>query len=231
MLSLLLLVGKSTGFSPRSIRGKAFQNTVRNPSTSSALKVKSYSDEDASFIMEQASECAYSDNCSIDDAHTYLEAVVSVQGNCAANVLTNDAVCGDADQISEIISLLRLKAESSEAMNMELAASEGEGKFSLIPIYAVMAGLTLAVSTTLNHGQDVTSFTTEEWFWALRDGYLDTMVSAYLKNGGMVAETSLMDTLDITSVHLPFTSQEWMWAIRDGYVDDMVSAAIRNGGL
>lgn len=28
-------------------------------------------------------------------------------------------------------------------------------------------------------------FTLEEWMWAARDGYLDTMISHFLRNGGL----------------------------------------------
>jgi len=223
LIPLLLLARESSGFSATSMNSKVFGRPAL-----ALHSTKSFSEEDASYIMSQASACAHSDTCSIDDANNYLEAVVSVQGDCTANVLVDDAVCGDADNISEIVALLRAKVEASETVNMELASSQGEGKYSLIPVYAVLTALTFALSTTVNHDVNVDSFTSQEWMWAVRDGYLDTMISAFAKNGGLISE---VNTFNVDTVHVPFTAEEWMWSIRDGYFDDMVQASFRHGGI
>jgi len=223
LMTLLLLAEEASAFSTSSMNAKVFGRPAL-----ALHSTKSYSEEDASYIMNEASACAHSDNCSIDDANNYLEAVVSVQGDCSANVLVGDAICGNADEISEVMALLRAKVEASETVNMELASSQGEGKYSLIPVYAVFTAITFAVSSSLSHNANVESFTSQEWMWALRDGYLDTMVSAFVKNGGFISE---MNTFNVDTMHVPFTTEEWMWSIRDGYFDDMVQASFRQGGI
>ena len=118
---------------------------------------------------------------------------------------------------------------------MELASSHGEGKFSLVPVYVSVACLYLVVSTMLGHSNaDVIPFSPQEWMWAARDGYLDTMVAAYLKTGGMVADSSIAGSLELDVdglIRMPFTEEEWRWALRDGYLGDILSSYIRHGGL
>lgn len=33
--------------------------------------------------------------------------------------------------------------------------------------------------------QDVTPFTLQEWLWAAKGGYLDTMILHFIRNGGL----------------------------------------------
>ena len=70
---------------------------------------------------------------------------------------------------------------------------------------------------------DVVPFTFEEITWAARDGYLDDMMSHFLRNGGLLVSDA--------DPAVPFTFQEVAWAARDGYLDDLVSHFMRNGGL
>ena len=50
-----------------------------------------------------------------------------------------------------------------------------------------MALIVAAFWTTLDMGQrhDTTPFTMQEWWWALHDGYLPSMVEHYMRNGGL----------------------------------------------
>jgi len=192
------------------------------------------SEKEALSLMQRARDCADSETCSIDDANFFLENVLSLQSNCADGTLTADAVCGDADNVSEIVVGLRSKVEDATApdvMNMGKAASQGEGKFSLIPLYIGMAGLYVAVTSILLQSSPdaVAPFTAQEWWWATRDGYLGAMISAYVKSGGLAAtnDDTLLNTLNV----VPFTAQEWWWAMRDGYLNNMVTAYLKTGGL
>lgn len=116
---------------------------------------------------------------------------------------------------------------------MEMAASHGEGKFSLVPVYLSIATVSLLMNAVLQqNAENVIPFTAQEWMWAVRDGYLDTVVFAFLKSGGHVIDSDMMSKMDTESLQaMSFTSQEWWWAMRDGYLDDMVASSVRNWGL
>ena len=115
--SVLLFAGETTSFAPTT-HGIPFHTQSQSmPSLVSVSPLHATSmEEDAMFMMEKARDCAFSDTCSIDDANMYLEEIVSVQGNCAAGVLTDDAVCGNADLVSEIIVQLRSKVEDVQTL-------------------------------------------------------------------------------------------------------------------
>lgn len=72
------------------------------------------------------------------------------------------------------------------------------------------------------------SFTMQEWWYAIRGGYLDDMVSQYMKYGGL---SPIAPTSDEINMILPITLQEWWWSIRDGYVGKLASEYQNYGGL
>jgi len=225
---------RSSLIHPKSQSSSPSATSSNSISSSSAQHVKLYSEDDAADIMEKAKECAFSDTCSVDDINLYLKEVVTVQGSCAAGVLSAESLCENVDQTATIVATLREKLEASELVNMEMASSTGEGKYSLLPVYIAAAGLSVAIGTALNQNtisDGALPFTVQEWMWAIRDGYLDTMVAAYLKTGGLAAAESTEWISSNDMLNLPFTSQEWYWAARDGYLNDMISAFVRNGGL
>lgn len=53
---------------------------------------------------------------------------------------------------------------------------------SAVAMTVVMAGL---VGTHNFGGEGREAFTLQEWMWALQGGYLNTMVSHFISNGGM----------------------------------------------
>lgn len=78
----------------------------------------------------------------------------------------------------------------------------------------------------------VVPFTFQEWTWAIRDGYLGDMLSAYSKNGGLEMDLdSATAAAAATTTPLPFEADEWSYAVRDGYLTDMIQHYMRNGGL
>lgn len=223
-----LLMDGAHSFSPNKMQSRAFTAAPLHVSSS-----QKYTEENAAYLMEKARECAYSDTCSLEDANLYLREVVHVQGNCAAGTLNGQQLCDDVVSISEVITGLRTKIEaaSNENLNMARASSEvASGKYPLTPLYIGLAGLYLAVALTTNDpSMTTTPFTTQEWWWAARDGYLSDMVHSLVRDGGF---TILPDTSSIPiSSALPFTGQEWWWAVRDGYLGDITSASLTDGGL
>jgi len=224
-----LLLDGAHSFSP----SKMHSRTIFTTAPLHVSLSQKYTEENAAYLMDKARECAYSDSCSLEDANLYLKEVVHVQGNCAAGTLNGQQLCEDVVSISEIIVGLRNKVEaaSNENLNMARASSEvASVNYPLTPLYVGLAGLCLAVALTTNDpSMATTPFTTQEWWWAARDGYLPDMVHALVRDGGFTILPS--DTSMPISSALPFTSQEWWWSVRDGYLGNMVSASITDGGL
>jgi hypothetical protein len=49
---------------------------------------------------------------------------------------------------------------------------------------ALVAALALSKHNYYQQG-DVTPFTLQEWWWAMKGGYLDTMLAHFMRNGGL----------------------------------------------
>eukprot|EP00560_Eucampia_antarctica_P006192 CAMPEP_0197825734 /NCGR_PEP_ID=MMETSP1437-20131217/2770_1 /TAXON_ID=49252 ORGANISM="Eucampia antarctica, Strain CCMP1452" /NCGR_SAMPLE_ID=MMETSP1437 /ASSEMBLY_ACC=CAM_ASM_001096 /LENGTH=164 /DNA_ID=CAMNT_0043425865 /DNA_START=230 /DNA_END=724 /DNA_ORIENTATION=- len=159
----------------------------------------------------KAVDCANSDSCSIDEARAYMNEIVHVQSGCVAGTLVGEDVCENSVFASEVIASLRQKIDNGVQKS---TGSFGKGEFLvLISLYLVMHVSGLAH----NSANDIMPFTTQEWMWGLRDGYLLDMLSYNFKHIGDGIEH--------------FTTQEWWWALRDGYLPDVLAANFKNGGL
>jgi len=172
--------------------------------------------EDEYFLMKKAQACADSDSCSLEDAKGYLDDVIHIQSGCASGVLLGSDVCSNVDSAVETVANLRAKIERETirviAINSGAGASVG---IALLSIF--VAGMVAA-------NPEVAPFTPQEWWWALRDGYLPTMLGEYFKYGGLA-------TMDYDPETTPFALQEWWWAMKGGYLNTIVEHYFRNGGL
>lgn len=91
------------------------------------------------------------------------------------------------------------------------------------PAYLAIAALyTMAVISLFQPAEmdpgtlsGVVPFTTQEVWWAIRDGYVVDLMSAWLKNGGLV----LSDETVAASSLMP---REVWWSIRDGYSSNLL---------
>lgn len=212
-------------FSPNSIQnlpgvvvggGGRFSST--SPSSSSELRSHAIdSEDDAMQLMMRASTCAHSDGCSIDDAETYLNDVIHIQSDCISGSLKSQQICNDVLFSSEVIAALRNKISEGRSVS---SMNSTPFLLSAAVIYT-MAG----IMGTLQHPV-VEPFTTQEWMYAIRDGYYGEMLLQYMKHGGFQL---INDNNNYTI--LPFTLQEWWWAIRDGYLPEMIDQSMKNGGL
>jgi hypothetical protein len=61
----------------------------------------------------------------------------------------------------------------------------GLGAVAALPVGAAALLFSMIVASTIDFGQGDTPFTAHEWMWALKGGYVDDMMSHYLRNGGM----------------------------------------------
>lgn len=67
----------------------------------------------------------------------------------------------------------------------------------------------------------VVPFTFQEIWFAIRDGYFDTLVSHWFRNGGLlVGSVDVVEDAMLPLSSASLTPQEVFWSIRDGYADD-----------
>jgi len=153
---------------------------IKSPKTNLYVSMPLMSEEEANESMLKARECALSDSCSVEDAKQYLNQVLYVQGACASGSLVGKDLCeGNQDVIAETVAMLRVKSDS--AVSSQIASD---------PMVTVPLSMTLLCAfvigmSTISTNPDVTPFTFQEWFWAVKGGYLDDMVSHYFRNGGL----------------------------------------------
>jgi len=236
ILSSLLIPCLS--FSPNGIKQRMALTTettrTSSPSSSSTRTTTTTnlfshvldSEEEAMFLMASARECANSESCSIDQAEEYLNAVLDIQGGCAAGVLTSQELCEDVTLPASVVAELRFKIEKGTqemANSNPFAAKNIMNPFFLtVVILYFLAGI---ISVNQNDPTQVDAFTSQELWWAIRDGYAPQLFHQFIKHGGM----SVDDTTLVTRV--PFTPEEWFMSMRDGYLFDMISSSIKNGGM
>lgn len=63
----------------------------------------------------------------------------------------------------------------------------------------------------------VVPFTSQEVWWAIRDGYIGDLAEHLFRNGGLVVGDT---TANAAAAVGSLTPQEVWWSIRDGYVDN-----------
>ena len=68
----------------------------------------------------------------------------------------------------------------SSAKNSSKDVSAAGTMVALIAFAMVFAGL-----AEHQWQKDVTPFTLQEWLWAAKGGYLDTMIAHFIRNGGL----------------------------------------------
>jgi hypothetical protein len=61
----------------------------------------------------------------------------------------------------------------------------GVGAVAALPAGAALLLCSIVVASTIDWGQGNTAFTAQEWVFALKGGYFDTMMSHFIRNGGM----------------------------------------------
>mmetsp|Transcript_5655 Transcript_5655/g.7228 ORF Transcript_5655/g.7228 Transcript_5655/m.7228 type:complete len:273 (+) Transcript_5655:160-978(+) len=218
LLGVALITETCVAFStaPVSFMKHQAPTTVR---MDTILKSHAIDSEDEAFmLMMNASTCATSDTCSIEEAEEYLNAMLHIQSNCATGTLNKAELCDDVIIPSQIISSLRQKVTNEVEVRNQTSVFGFQKLFLAIAAVYISAGMMSMVNNP-------DGFTAQEWMYAARDGYLGDMVAQYMKYGG------LSPISESTSTILPFTTQEWFWSIRDGYFGQLVSEFQRNGGL
>lgn len=106
VLSIFLVAGSSS----------AFTTNVQQRPTTLPLHVGVALDwnsqqEDESFLMQWASECADSESCSLEDAKFCLDNVIRIQSGCSSGSLVGNSVCDDVVVAAGIVANLREKID------------------------------------------------------------------------------------------------------------------------
>jgi len=216
LTTALLLATSVTAFTPQA-------SIMHNRQIGTELRSQGInSDDEAVFVMAKASECANSDTCSIEEAESYLQEVLHLQSGCALGNIRSHDICEDITIPVEIIAGLRHKIETAA----KTPANALTIKSMMSPVFVSMFAVYMASSiVTMNSQPGVDPFTSQEFWWATKDGYISDLVSQFVKNGGL-------SSIDVTnSAVMPFTAEEWMWSIRDGYFGTMMTDYLRNGGI
>mmetsp|Transcript_13597 Transcript_13597/g.25979 ORF Transcript_13597/g.25979 Transcript_13597/m.25979 type:complete len:316 (-) Transcript_13597:88-1035(-) len=137
------------------------------------------------------------------------------------------------------------------------------GYLAVAALYTVMVVNILSGNDNanlMNAGVDgVVPFTSQEVWWAMRDGYLGDLAMHFYRHGGLlIGSSASVDSASVASLTpqevwwaardgyfhnalfasssssgdvASFTPQEVWWAVRDGYATDMIGYWFRNNGL
>ncbi|CAB9527598.1 expressed unknown protein [Seminavis robusta] len=210
LLVIAAMAGSSSAFSAGGLAQRSTKTQLHS-------SMSSLTEQEAHYLMAKARECAFSDTCSVEESQQHLHDVLNIQVACASGTVAGQDICEDQQAAAEIVSRLRVNAESGR----HGLTTRQQAMFGALPVtFFVLTCISMLLQINSNPG--VVPFTPQEVGWALRDGYLDDLVSHFVKNGGL--NTGTADAV-------PFTSQEIVWAIKGGYLDDLVSHFMRNGGL
>lgn len=229
LLSCALTSTTCYAFSPSKMKN-LLSTTARATATPTGLNSHVVdADDEAMQIMMNANSCANSDTCSIEDAEMYLNEMLHLQSDCVSGALHSDLICDDVLFPSEVIAGLRKKIQKQvEMSNQGSALNIG---FNPIFLAVLATYISTGIISLVHNNPD--AFTMQEWMYAFQGGYLDDMLSQYIKYGGLspLLDSGVIVDDATSSVVLPLTLQEWGWSIRDGYVGKMFTEYQNYGGL
>ena len=130
-------------------------------------------------MISKARECAFSDTSSAGDARMFLHEILRLEEGCVSGNLSGD-ICENIDEVADIVSHLRVKAESSAA-----DVSAPQVVVTLMSTTALLMVAAVLLTTVGTPGSEATPYTVQEWVWATQGGYLDNMVAHFMRNGGL----------------------------------------------
>ncbi|KAL7434914.1 hypothetical protein ACHAXH_006028 [Discostella pseudostelligera] len=170
--------------------------------------------------------------CNLDNLHAIGEIVAKLKdkirhhGSSQLDGKHEDVVNSFWDQRQ--VELETLAATLSPSSSASPAAAWVAAP--LKPAYLAIAALyTIAIMHAFHYPPPALEsamavpFTFQEVWYAIRDGYFDTLVSHWFRNGGLlVGSVDFVDDamLPLSSSLSSLTPQEVFWSIRDGYADD-----------
>lgn len=249
-----LLSSPTSAWSPLVDRSSTHRKISSFSSTTTALQVGvawNLNDENeeqdynniasSGFMMHRAQVCAESDSCSLEEAQTCLKGLLYVQMQCiGSGVLSPSVVCNveTVDIVTDVVDKLRNKIqnESQRLVWVKTGMNVVNIVLGITIVSMILHGIAAdphvpvdSMALTIMENDPtrvVVPFLPMEWFWAVRDGYVPTMISQLLKHGGLVVDST---TYDIKAV--PFTPQEWIWSVQDGSFGYLLEENMKYGAL
>jgi hypothetical protein len=173
-------------------RTLTLSSTVLQSTTFSPLLPENDNNND---LLMKARDCAYSTATTAQEASQYLLRVLELQTYCRSeNVLSTgySDLCQNVDDIAEIVAQLRSKIGSSSSATEYYGTSTTITTPLLPGNVPFLVGLFLVITfyyyTTVLPNQwstPIVPFTTEEWIYAMKGGYMNLMMAHYIRNGGI----------------------------------------------
>lgn len=171
---------------------KAFQSTrmLEKPGNlySSAVAFENHDESSYRQMLAQARELAFSDEVAdARQAHEFLIDILHMESLCVSGVLGGD-VCENVDEVADLVAHLREKAKQAEQATV-LQRDNVNGFFkSYLLVFScttVLPPILIVLLSLVDYGRGDTPLTLNEWILAAKDGYLMSMVSHFLRNGGL----------------------------------------------
>ena len=156
-------------------------------------------------MMIEARECAYSDTSSSEEAQHYLFDIFHMENGCVSGTVDGDYCATNVNEVADVVARLRQKiAAPSSTASGELSTTPVRGdtvsgdpnasdKLSVlglvVPNVLMILFVGIFVTMMVNSWQpttaDIDAFERHEWSWATQDGYHNTLISHYVRNGGL----------------------------------------------
>mmetsp|Transcript_8451 Transcript_8451/g.12241 ORF Transcript_8451/g.12241 Transcript_8451/m.12241 type:complete len:119 (+) Transcript_8451:127-483(+) len=110
LYTILFITAAASGFQTMMVSRHTSVSLQSHPHLSGAN-----SEEDATYLLAKAKECAYSDyGFSVEDAKMFLRELMHVQSGCVVGTLVGRELCDDQEQVAKIVSKLRKKIEKEQ---------------------------------------------------------------------------------------------------------------------
>ena len=131
------------------------------------------------YILSKARECAFNDAATAAEAQRFLRQILELESGCASGNLAGHDICDNVGELAVVVAHLREKVEA----NTVLTSHDVHAARTMAGLVAV--SMAFAILAEVQWHDDVTPFTVQEWLWAIKGGYLPTMVMHFIRNGGL----------------------------------------------
>jgi hypothetical protein len=88
-------------------------------------------------------------------------------------------ICDNIDEMADVVAHLREKVDKGIVFSPQQASAT----WTMAALVSI--SLFFAFLAETQWQKEVTPFTLQEWMWAMKGGYLDVMVSHFIRNGGL----------------------------------------------
>jgi hypothetical protein len=108
LLQLILFFIGAFGFGPHI----QVTHQRRGHSQSSSALYKAISEQDATYLLAKAQECAFSDSATMEDAKQYLRELLHIQSGCVVGTIAGRDLCDNQELYADIVARLQAKVDN-----------------------------------------------------------------------------------------------------------------------